>query len=60
MKTERKYILIDCHHDYYELAYEYCKFLKKNDDYFLLNVTLNEKQFDVKSVTKEQFEEATK
>jgi hypothetical protein len=60
MKRERKYILIDCYHAYYDLAYEYCKILKKNDDYFSVNITTNEKQFDVKSVTKEEFEEATK
>jgi len=52
--------LIDCYHAYYDLAEEYCKILKKNDDYFSVNITTNERQFDVKSVTKEEFEEAIK
>ena len=60
MKNKRRYILIDCYHAYYDLAEEYCKILKKNDDYFSVNITTNERQFDVKSVTKEQFEEAIK
>jgi hypothetical protein len=60
MNKERKYILIDCYHAYYEVGYEYCKILKKYGHYFSLNITTNEKQFDVKSVTKEEFEEAIK
>jgi hypothetical protein len=60
MTTERKYILIDCQIDLYDLAYEYCKLLQRNGDYYSVNMTLNENQFDVKSVTKEEFEEAIK
>jgi hypothetical protein len=60
MTRERKYILIDCYHAYYELAEEYCKNLKRNGHYFSVNITTNERQFDVKSVTKEEFEEAIK
>ena len=56
----RKYILIDCSVDCYMLAYEYCRALLNNDDYYQVNMTANEKQFDVKSVTKEEFEEAIK
>ena len=52
--------MIDCYHAYYELAEEYCKNLKRNGDYFSVNITTNERQFDVKSVTKEEFEEAIK
>jgi hypothetical protein len=54
MTRERKYILIDCQVDLYELAYEYCKLLQKNGDYYQVNMTTNEKQFDVKSVSKEE------
>jgi hypothetical protein len=60
MNKERKYILIDCQVDLYDLAYEYCKLLQKNGDYYSVNMTLNKDQFDVKSVTKEEFEEAIK
>ena len=60
MNKERKYILIDCQVDLYHLAYEYCKLLQKNGDYYSVNMTLNKDQFDVKSVTKEEFEEAIK
>ena len=60
MTRERKYILIDCQVDLYELAYEYCKLLQKNGDYYQVNMTTNEKQFDVKSVSKKEFEEAIK
>jgi hypothetical protein len=60
MTREKKYILIDCQIDLYELAYEYCKLLQKNGDYYHVNMTMNEKQFDVKSVSKEEFEEAIK
>jgi hypothetical protein len=60
MTTKRKYILIDCQIDLYDLAYEYCKLLQRNGDFYSVNMTLNENQFDVKSVTKEEFEEAIK
>jgi hypothetical protein len=60
MTKERKYILIDCSKDCYMLAYEYCRALLDNGDYYEVNITANEKQFDVKSVTKKEFEEATK
>ena len=57
---EKRYILIDCQIDLYDLAYEYCKLLQKNGDYYSINFTLKENQFDVKSVTKEQFNETIK
>jgi hypothetical protein len=57
---DRKYILIDCWVNIYDIAYEYCKLLKKNGDYYSVNLTLNKDQFDVKSVTKKEFEEAIK
>jgi hypothetical protein len=60
MTKERKYILIDCYVDIYHIAYEYCKLLQKNGDYYSVNLTLNKEQFDVKSVTKEEFEESIK
>lgn len=60
MTRERKYILIDCYHGLYHIANEFCKLLKKNGDYYSVNITTNEEQFDVKSVTKEEFEEAIK
>jgi len=31
---DRKYILIDCYVDIYHIAYEYCKLLQKNGDYY--------------------------
>ena len=60
MNENKKYILIDCQIDLYDLAYEYCKLLEKNGDLYSVNMTLNENQFDVKSVTKEQFNETIK
>jgi len=57
---DRKYILIDCDFALYHIANEFCLFLKKNGDYFSVNITFNQNQFDVKSVTKEEFEEAIK
>lgn len=58
--NDKKYILIDCFIDLYDLAYEYCKLLKKNGDYYSVNMTTNKNQFEVKSVTKQEFEEAIK
>jgi hypothetical protein len=60
MTKEKKYILIDCWVNIYDIAYEYCKILQKNGDYYSVNLTLNKDQFDVKSVTKEQFNETIK
>jgi hypothetical protein len=52
---EPKYILINCDFALYHIAREFCSFLKKNGDYFSVNITFNQNQFDVKSVTKEEF-----
>jgi len=58
--NNKKYILIDCYIDLFDSAYEYCKLLQKNGDYYHINLTTNDNQFDVESVTKEKFEEVTK
>ena len=59
-KAKDKYILIDCHVELYELAYELCKILKKYGYWFSVNLTTNENQFDVKSVSENEFNETFK
>ena len=55
---ERKYFLIECGIDVNnDIVFAICDKLKEQGDYFNVNWTTNENQFDVKRVTKEQFEQ---
>lgn len=55
---ERKYFLIECGLNIdNDMVFDICDKLKEQGDYFNVNWTINENQFDVKRVTKEQFEQ---
>ena len=57
---EKKYFLIECGINIdNDIVFDICDKLKEQGDYFNVNWTTNEKQFDVKRVTKEQFEQET-
>jgi hypothetical protein len=59
-EKETKYILIDCWYPYYNIVCDICYVFKENGDYCLVKITNNKKQFDVKSLTKEEFDEVIK
>ena len=57
---EKKYFLIECGINIdNDIVFDICDKLKEQGDYFNVNWTTHENQFDVKRVTKEQFEQET-
>jgi hypothetical protein len=55
LPPKKKYFIIECHFDELEGAYFLTDYMNKLGHYYTISVTTKEGQFDVKSVTVDEF-----
>lgn len=55
LPAKKKYFIIECHFDELEGAYFLTEYMNKLGHFYIISVTSKEGQFDVKSVTVDEF-----